>query len=82
MKKRRTEEEIKEQSVFSSFIREKRKGVGLTQEEVSLRVGVGLAFYKRLEAGDINLQLAKVIQVLTFFGAEIIPRVKETAKDD
>ena len=76
MKKRRTEEEMKEQSALSLFIREKRKNLGLTQNEISLRVGVGLAFYKRLEGGDVNLQLAKVLQVLAYLGAEMVPAMK------
>ena len=41
MNKRRTEEEIKQQSELALFIRQKRKNLGLTQEEISLKIGVG-----------------------------------------
>ena len=70
---RRTEEEIKKSSKLASFIRDRRKLMGLTQEEFSLRVGVGLAFLKRLETGETNLQYAKILQVLDYLGATLIP---------
>ena len=77
MRKRRTEAEIKRQSKLSQFVRQKRKEMGLTQEEFSLRVGVGIAFFKRLETGDENLQYAKILQVLDYLGAEMVPRFKD-----
>ena len=75
MKRRRTEKEIAQESKLANFVRKNRKELGLTQEEFSLRVGVGLAFLKRLEAGEINLQMAKVMQVLEYFGASLVPTV-------
>jgi predicted transcriptional regulator len=77
MNVRRTEKEIMQASQLSSFIREKRKNLGLTQEEFSLRVGVGIAFVKRLETGGTNLQYAKIIQVLDYLGAHMIAKDKD-----
>lgn len=76
MTKRRTEEEIKKTSKLANFIRKKRKDMGITQEELSLRVGVGIAFLKRLETGEVNLQYAKILQVLDYLGAEMAPGEK------
>ena len=77
MKKRRTENEIIASSDLSRFIKKKRKELGLTQEDFCLRVGVGIAFLKRLESGDIKLQYAKILQVLDYLGAEMVPKMKE-----
>lgn len=72
---RRTNAEIeKELSTVAYFVRKKRKERGLTQEELSMATGVGLAFLKRLEGGDENLHLAKVLQVLRFLKADLFPK--------
>lgn len=57
-------------STFSSFLKEKRKAVGLTQEELALKAGVGLRFVRDLEQGKKSLRLDKVNQVLALFGKE------------
>ncbi|MBT4789928.1 MAG: helix-turn-helix transcriptional regulator [Halobacteriovoraceae bacterium] len=81
--KRRTEKEIMTQSSeLSQFIRKRRKEAGLTQEEFSLRVGVGISFFKRLETGDDKLQFAKILQVLDYLGAEMVPRMIQEEKID
>lgn len=58
---------------LSNFIKVKRKSVGLTQEELSLKAGVGLRFVRELEQGKPSLQMDKVNQVLILFGAELGP---------
>lgn len=58
---------------LSNFIKGKRKSVGLTQEELSLKAGVGLRFVRELEQGKPSLQMDKVNQVLKLFGAELGP---------
>jgi len=72
---RRTNQEI-ERSVGSVayFVRKKRKERNLTQEEFSKVCGVGLAFLKRLEAGDENLHLGKVLQVMRNLNADLFPK--------
>ncbi len=58
---------------LSSFLKYHRKKAGFTQEELSLKAGVGLRFIRELEQGKKTLQLDKVEQVLTLFGFELIP---------
>jgi y4mF family transcriptional regulator len=52
------------------FVKEKRKALGLTQEEFSYKAGVGLRFIRELEQGKPTLQMNKVNQVLKLFGYE------------
>ncbi|MFL5784894.1 MAG: helix-turn-helix domain-containing protein [Bacteriovoracaceae bacterium] len=72
---RRTNAEIeRELGAVAYFIRKKRKTRGITQEELAKEAGVGLAFLKRLEGGDENLHMAKVLQVLRFLNADLFPK--------
>jgi len=59
--------------VLNQFVKEKRKLLGLTQEELSFKAGVGLRFIRELERGKPTLQLNKVNQVLKLFGYELGP---------
>jgi len=56
---------------FSVFLKEKRKSVGLTQEELAAKAGVGLRFVRDLEQGKATLRLDKVNQVLILFGKQV-----------
>jgi y4mF family transcriptional regulator len=56
---------------FSEFLKEKRKEVGLTQEELAGKAGVGLRFIRELEQGKDTLRLDKVGQVLKLFGKQV-----------
>lgn len=72
---RRTNAEIeKSLGTVAYFIRRKRKEIGITQEALAKNAGVGLAFLKRLEGGDENLHLAKVLQVLRHLNADLFPK--------
>ncbi|MCM2350873.1 MAG: helix-turn-helix domain-containing protein [Bacteriovoracaceae bacterium] len=72
---RRSNAEIeRELGTVAYFIRKKRKDRGFTQEQLAKHSGVGLAFLKRLEGGDENLHLAKVLQVLRHLNADLIPK--------
>lgn len=72
---RRSNAEIeRELGTVAYFIRKRRKERGLTQENLAKCSGVGLAFLKRLEGGDENLHLAKVLQVLRHLNAELFPK--------
>ena len=44
----------------------------LTQEELSLKSGVGLRFVRDLEQGKETLRLDKVNQLLDFFNYEMV----------
>ena len=58
---------------LATYVKAKRKEFGLTQEELSLKSGVGLRFVRELEQGKATLRMDKVNQVLCLFGAELKP---------
>lgn len=57
----------------SSFIRFHRRKLGITQEELAIKAGVGIRFVRELEQGKKTVQLDKVEQVLSLFGFQLIP---------
>ena len=65
---------------LSQFVKEKRKSLGLTQEELSLKAGVGLRFVREMEKGKQSLQMDKVNQVLKLFGYELGPTAIDRSK--
>ena len=54
-----------------------RKQYNLTQEELSLKSGVGLRFVRDLEQGKETLRLDKVNQLLDFFNYEMVATQKD-----
>jgi len=58
---------------LAMYVKAKRKEFGLTQEDLSLKSGVGLRFVRELEQGKATLRMDKVNQVLCLFGAELKP---------
>lgn len=63
---------------LSTTVKILRKQHHLTQEELSLKSGVGLRFVRDLEQGKKTLRLDKVNQLLDFFNLEMIPSPKKT----
>ncbi len=63
-------------SNLSSTVKMLRKQYKLTQEELSLKSGVGLRFVRDLEQGKKTLCLEKVNQLLDFFNYEMTPTPK------
>jgi y4mF family transcriptional regulator len=61
-------------SQIGKIIKYNRRKLSLTQQQFSMRVGVGLRFIRDLEQGKQNLQLNKLLQVLTFLGLELFVR--------
>lgn len=53
------------------FVKQKRKELKLTQEDLALNSGVGLRFVRDLEQGKKTLRLDKVNDVLALFGKEV-----------
>ena len=53
------------------FIKQKRKALKLTQEELAFKSGVGLRFMREIEQGKTTLRLDKVNQVLRLFGKQV-----------
>lgn len=58
---------------LSGFMKEKRKQLGLTQQDLAEKAGVGLRFVRELERDKSTLQMNKVNQVLKLFGYELGP---------
>lgn len=57
---------------LSATVKMLRKQYNITQEELSLKSGVGLRFVRDLEQGKKSLQLDKVNQLLDFFNYEMM----------
>ncbi len=62
---------------IAKFIKEKRKEVGLTQEEFAIRSGLGLRFIRELEQGKETVRMDKVNQALAMFGMIAVPGRKD-----
>ncbi|MEN9401137.1 MAG: hypothetical protein RL632_2240 [Bacteroidota bacterium] len=56
---------------IAEFVKERRKEVGLTQEEFADRAGVALTVIRKIEQGKSNLNMDKVNLVLKMFGHEL-----------
>jgi len=65
-------------SNISSFIKFQRKKLGITQEELATKAGVGIRFIRELEKGKETLQLNKVEQVLHLFGFQLTANKQRT----
>jgi y4mF family transcriptional regulator len=55
------------------FIKERRKLLNLTQQDLADKAGVGIRFIRDLEQGKLTLRMDKVNQVLNLFGQELGP---------
>lgn len=58
-------------SNIAKLVKERRKAVGLTQEEFAERAGVALTVVRKIEQGKTNLNMDKVNLVLHMFGHEL-----------
>ena len=65
---------------LSTTVKMLRKQYNLTQEELSLKSGVGLRFVRDLEQGKETLRLDKVNQLLDFFNYEMVATQKNSNK--
>lgn len=65
---------------ISHFVKYNRNKLGLSQEELAAKTGLGLRFIRDLEQGKQSLRMDKVNQVLAFFGYQAVPgpgRIKD-----
>ena len=62
---------------LSATVKMLRKKYLLTQEELSLKSGVGLRFVRDLEQGKETLRLDKVNQLLDLFNYEMVATPKQ-----
>ena len=58
---------------LSSFLKNKRKQLKITQPQLAEKAGVGLRFIREIEQGKTSLKMDKVNQVLQLFGMELGP---------
>ena len=61
---------------LSPIVKSLRKQYNLTQEDLSLKSGVGLRFVRDLEQGKESLRLDKVNQLLDLFNYEVTATIK------
>ena len=61
---------------LSATVKMLRKQYNMTQEELSLKSGVGLRFVRDLEQGKETLRLDKVNQLIDFFNYEMVATEK------
>lgn len=62
---------------LSATVKMLRKQYNITQEDLSIKSGVGLRFVRDLEQGKQTLRLDKVNQLLDFFNYEMVPVGRE-----
>jgi len=75
--KRRTKEELKaELPPIALFVRNRREELGYTQEELAFRTGLSTRFVKEFERGKKTVRLDKVMELLEFMGATLVPQVR------
>lgn len=64
-------------TTISQYIKQKRKQYELTQEDLSLKAGVGLRLIREIEQGKTTMRMDKVQQILDLFGATITIQEKQ-----
>lgn len=62
---------------LSTTVKALRKQYNITQEDLSIKSGLGLRFIRDLEQGKESLRMDKVNLLLDYFNYELIPAVKE-----
>ena len=60
--------------LLSDFLKERRKKLKLSQQQLAEKAGVGLRFIRDIEQGKTTLRMDKVNQVLKLFGQELGPQ--------
>jgi y4mF family transcriptional regulator len=80
-KRYKLQQKIADEMNLINFIKQRRKKLGLTQQELAEKAGVGLRFIRDLEQGKDSLRMDKVNDVLRLFGHKLGP-VKEEIQDD
>jgi len=63
-------------TLLSKTIKAKRKENSLTQEDLSLKSGLGLRLIREIEQGKTSMHMDKVNQLLSLLGMELIPAPK------
>ena len=56
---------------FGNSLRERRRALGLTQDEVALQAGVGRRYYLELEAGKPGASLGPALRCAQILGLDL-----------
>lgn len=56
---------------FGSMVRARRRQLGISQEELALRIGADQAYVSRVEAGAMNLTLDTVEQIAAALDTDV-----------
>lgn len=62
---------------LGTTIENRRKALGLGQEELAELAGVSVRFLRALEHGKVSVRLDKVFDVLDTLGLEVVVKVRE-----
>lgn len=62
---------------FGTTIENRRKALGLGQEELAELAGVSVRFLRALEHGKVSVRLDKVFDVLDTLGLEVVVKVRQ-----
>jgi HTH-type transcriptional regulator/antitoxin HipB len=67
---------IRSAEVFGQTLRERRRTLGLTQEDVAIEAGVGRRFVIELERGKPGASLERALRIAALLGLDVdlIPR--------
>lgn len=57
---------------ISTFMKKRRKELGLTQQEFSIRTGLGLNTVRDIEQGKLTGRLSTYIKALSMLGCKLI----------
>jgi len=68
--------------VLVEFLKKRRRILGLTQQELARRTGVGLRFIREMEQGKQTLRVDKINQVLALFGYQMAPQAQPRKEVD
>lgn len=63
-------------TVLSTLIKQRRKQLNMTQEQLSAKSGIGLRLVREIEQGKTSMRMDKVNQILALFGMELVPAQK------
>lgn len=63
----------KKRNLLSKFVRQQRKALKMTQQDLADRAGVGIRFIRELEGNKPTLRMDKVNVVLDLFGHALAP---------
>lgn len=67
---------------FGSLVRERRKALKMTQNDLVLATGVHRLFIIDLEAGKVTAQLGKALLVAEALGLRLFDRMTQTNDDN